>query len=322
MKNKKILYMGTTSFSAYILEQLINHDFDVIALVSQPDRKVGRKQEIKITPTKEVALNNSLDVYGFENINDNIEVIKELNPDLIVTCAYGQKISKDILDIPKYGSINVHASLLPKYRGGAPIHYAVMNGDRKTGNTIMYMEEGLDTGDMILQSEVEITLDDTTSTLSDKMMVDGAKLLIEAIPKIFNNDIKPIKQDESQVTYSYNIPRELEYIDFNRDVLSVYNHMRGLIKIPGCYAMLNDKKIKFYEVKFEEVQVNEKVGTIIVDDKKYFKIACLNGYIKVYKFQLEGKKIVDFSSYLNGNKLEIITNIVLNEVNSNENRSK
>ncbi|MDF9867432.1 methionyl-tRNA formyltransferase [Bacilli bacterium PM5-3] len=313
MKNKRILYMGTTSFSAYILEQLIISKFNIVGLVSQPDRRIGRKKEIKMTPTKEIALQNQIRVYGFENINDNYDVIKELEPDIIITCAYGQKINLDILEIPKYKSINVHASLLPKYRGGAPIHYAIINGEKETGNTIMYMEEGLDTGDIISQSKVMIDINDTTSTLSDKLMVDGANLLIKTLPDIFNDNIKAIQQDKNLVTYSHNIERSFEYIDFNREVIDVYNHMRGLIKIPGCYAILNDKKIKFHSFSFETTSHNLESGVIVVDSNEYFKIACINGFIKVFEFQLEGKKVVSFSSYRNGNKLEIVSDVVLNK---------
>jgi methionyl-tRNA formyltransferase len=323
MENIKILYMGTTRFSAYILEALVEYNYNIIALISQPDRKIGRKQEIMMTPTKEVALSQHIRVYGFEDINDKIDLIRELDPDLIITCAYGQKITKEILEIPRLGAINVHASLLPKYRGGAPIHYAVMNGDKVTGNTIMYMEEGLDTGAMLAKSEVAITLDDTTSTLSDKLMINGANLLIDTLPDLIADEIIPIKQDETLVSYSYNIPRSLEYIDFNRDVLVVYNHMRGLIEIPGCYAHLNNKKIKFYQVAFKKCDVKEVAGTIVVDSAEHFKIACLDGYIKVFKFQLEGKKIIDFKTYSHGNKLEISSGVVMNEEgDNNENRSK
>lgn len=314
--------MGTTSFSAYILEELLKAEYNIVALVSQPDRKVGRKQEIKVTPTKEVALKYGIECFGFENINSEYNQIKDLNPALIITCAYGQKLGIDILEIPEYKSINVHASLLPKYRGGAPIHYAIINGENTTGNTIMYMEEGLDMGAMLSQSEVIIDIKDTTSSLSDKLMIDGAELLLKTLPEIFNNKINAVSQDESLVSYSYNIERSFEFIDFNRNIMVVYNHMRGLIKIPGCYAYINDKKIKFYDVFFEEVLHNKEVGLVEVDSKDYFKIYCLNGYIKVYNFQIEGKKAVSFKDYLNGNKLDIITGTVVNKGVEYENRSK
>ena len=322
MKNKRIVYMGTTNFSAHILNELIKADYNIVALVSQPDRKVGRKQELKVTPTKEIALNHGIECFGFEDINNEIIQIENLKPDLIITCAYGQKVGSSILAIPKYQCINVHASLLPKYRGGAPIHYAIINGESKTGNTIMYMEEGLDTGAMLNQSEIEIDIKDTTSTLSDKLMIDGAKLLLKTLPMIFNNEIQPILQDEKLVSYSHNIERSFEFVDFNRDVYTVYNHMRGLIKVPGCYAYLNNRKIKFLNIFFEQVEHNNKCGLIEVADKEYFKIYCQAGFIKVYNFQIEGKKAIDFKDYLNGNKLEIATGVVMNEGVEYENRSK
>ncbi|MEG0364592.1 MAG: methionyl-tRNA formyltransferase [Erysipelotrichales bacterium] len=313
MNDKKILYMGTTIFSAYILEKLLEAGYNVIGLISQPDRKVGRKKEIKYTATKEVALKYDIEAYGFNNINEHFDLIKELNPDLILTCAFGQKLGKEILEFPPLKCINVHASLLPKYRGGAPIHYAVMSGDKKSGNTIMYMEESLDTGDMLAVSEVPILVDDTTSDLSDKLMVNGAQLVLDIIDDILEDNLSATKQDHENATYSPNISREQEYIDFNRDIDVVYNHIRGLLSIPGCFSYINDKSIKFHKVRKENVEHNQEPGYIEVDNKEYFKIYAQKGYIKVYNFQLEGKKAVNFKDYINGNKLEIETGLVLNK---------
>lgn len=313
MKENSIIFMGTTVFSSHILKELIDEGYNIVALVSQPDRKVGRKQEVKATPTKEVALAYNIPVYGFENINDNVDTIKNINPDIIITCAYGQKIGRSILDIPKYRCINVHASRLPKYRGGAPIHYAIMNGESISGNTIMYMEESLDSGDIISMSRVTIDEKDTTSNLHDKLMYDGAKLLLRTLPLIYLNEINPIKQDTTKVVYSPNISKEQEYISFNADVKLVYNKIRSLISVPGPYSMLNNKKIKFHNVFYEGCSHTDVFGCIKVTSNEYFKIACLNGYIIVYQFQLEGKKSTSFKEYSNGNKLEIIDSIIINE---------
>ncbi|WP_423362862.1 methionyl-tRNA formyltransferase [Mycoplasma sp. P36-A1] len=313
MKNKKIIYMGTTDYSAYILQKLIDNKYNIIALISQPDKPFGRKKELKPTPTKEVALNNNIEVLAFDNINDNFDIIDNLKPDLIITCAYGQKVDINILNIPEYRSINVHASLLPKYRGGAPIHYAIMNGEIETGNTIMYMEEGLDTGDMLAHSITKIDITDTVSSLYPKMMKDGADLLISMLPEFFENKIIPIKQDNSKAIIARNITRAQEFITFNRDINVVYNHMRGLINWPGCYSILNNKKIKFHKIFFEKINHSFEPGLIKIDSKEYFKIYTNNGFIKVYEFQLEGKKKVEFKSYINGNKLEIMTDEIINK---------
>ena len=321
MKNKRIIYMGTTKFSAYILEQLIIAGYNIVALISQPDRQVGRKRELTMTPTKVIALKYQITCYGFENINNHAAKIRELNPDLIITCAYGQKIKQEILDIPKNKALNVHASLLPKYRGGAPINYAIINGEKITGNTIMYMEDRLDTGAILASSQVEIDLKDTASSLSDKLMRDGAMLLIDTLPAFFQGDLTAQRQDEGSVSYSYNIKSEFEYIDFNNEVLAVYNKIRGLIEIPGPYAIINHKKIKFYQVFYEE---DEKAlpNKVVVDSKKYFKIGCQNGYILVYAFQIEGKKLISYQDYRNGNKLDIVHGALMNEGVKYENRSK
>lgn len=313
MKNKRILFMGTTDYAAHILEALIKADYQIIGIVSQPDRPFGRKKELKPTFTKEVGLKYNIPVYGFENINEHVEQIKALDLDLIITCAYGQKVSMDILNAPRYRSINVHGSLLPKYRGGAPIHYAIMKGEQKTGNTIMYMEETLDSGDMLASLELEIDIHDTVSSLYPRMMENGATLLLSILDDFFERKLQAIKQDDSLVTFAPNISKELEFVDYNRDVLEVYNHMRGLINWPGCYSYLTNKKIKFLEIFFEN-EIHDKVaGYVVVDNKEFFKIYTNNGYIKVYQFQLEGKKPVCFKDYLNGNKLELVDGVILNE---------
>lgn len=309
MKSKKILYMGTSDFAAYILDKLIQANFNTIGLVSQPDRAQNRKKEFLPTPTKQVALDNNLTIFQFDNLNNHYQEIVQFNPDLIITCAFGQKVGKEILDLPVYGCINIHASLLPKYRGAAPIHYAIINGDKITGNTIMYMEETLDTGAMINQSQVEIDIDDTYDTLAKKLMKDGADLIIKTIPDIFNDKLNAIKQDNDKATLAPMFKREDELINFDEDVIKVYNKMRGLISKPGCYAYLNDKKIKFYQISYEKTssKVNE-----INTAKDYFSIGCQNGVIKVYEFQLEGKKRVKYLDYKNGHNLEIKNNELMN----------
>ena len=211
----KVIFMGTPDFAVPVLEGLIEN-YEVILVVSQPDKKVGRKQELKNTPIKEVALKHNIPVFQPIKIREDYDEIIKLNPDIIVTCAYGQIIPKVILDCPKLGCINVHASLLPKLRGGAPIHKAIIDGYKTTGITIMYMDVKMDDGDIISQKEIEILDSDNLESLHDKLSVLGKELLLETLPSIINGTNERIKQDEAEVTFAYNIKREEEHIDFNK----------------------------------------------------------------------------------------------------------
>ncbi len=310
--NERIVFMGTTNFSGYILEKLLENNYNVVAVVSQPDRKIGRKQEIKPTITKEIALNNNIDVYSFENINDNYLLLEQLNIDVIITCAYGQKINKEILELPRYRSINVHASVLPKYRGASPITSALANGDEFTGNTIIYMEEKMDSGAIISSSRVAIDIEDTFTTLNEKLKIDAANLLLKTLPSFFKNDFKVIEQDENLVTYTKKLTRLDEFVDFNNDVKVVYDKMRSLIETPGCYAYLDNLKVKFYRIFYKKDELSNQCGEIFIKTKKYFEIACQNGNILVYDFQIEGRKRITFKEYLNGNKLLIQEKMIFN----------
>ena len=229
--------MGTPEFSVPVLEALIEN-YQVVGVVTQPDKEVGRHHEIKPTPVKEVALKNNILVLQPQRIKKEYQEILDLNADLIVTCAYGQMIPKEILDAPKYGCINVHASLLPKLRGGAPIHRAIINNETRTGITIMYMVEKMDAGDILAQEETPILKEDNVGILHDRLSKMGAKLLIETIPDLINGKIKPIPQKEEEVTYAWNIKREEEKIDFNQRTIDIYNQIRGLNPWPGGYALL------------------------------------------------------------------------------------
>lgn len=310
--DKNIVFMGTTDFSAYILDKLIENNYNIIAIVSQPDRKVGRKQIIKPTLTKEIGIKHNIPVHSLENINDNFNLFNDLDIDLIITCAYGQKVNSSILELPKFRSINIHASLLPKYRGAAPINAALENGDLITGTTIMYMEDKMDSGAIIASSQIKIDIKDTFTTLYNKLKVNASDLIIKTLPIIFKNDFISIIQDENLVTYSKKLTSDDEFILFNSDVKKVYNKMRSLIEKPGCYAFLNDVKIKFYDIFYEEYNNVNIPGKIIIDSKDYFKISCNNGYILVYEFQIEGRKRISFNEYINGNKLLIQNNLVFN----------
>ena len=244
----RVVFMGTPDFAVPVLKGLIDN-YEVVLVVSQPDRLVGRHQELVETPIKKVALEHNIPVFQPLKIRNEYEDILAVKPDIIVTCAYGQIIPKAILDYPRLGCINVHASLLPKLRRGAPIHKALIDGYSKTGITIMYMDEKMDNGDIISQREIEILDTDNLESLHDKLSVMGKELLLDTLPSIIEGTNSRIKQDESEVTFAYNIKREEEKIDFSKSSLEVFNLIRGLSPVPGACALLFDQEMKIYDSK-------------------------------------------------------------------------
>ena len=299
MDKIKILFMGTPDFAVNILNSLIDN-YEVVGVVTQPDKEVGRHRELKFPPVKEVAIKNNIKVYQPIKIKEEYEELINIDYDMIVTCAYGQIIPKVLLDYPKYGCINVHASLLPKLRGGAPIHKAIINGEKKTGITIMYMVEKMDAGDIISQVETEITKEDNLESLHDRLSIMGAKLLIDTIPNIISGNINPIPQDENEVTYAWNIKREEEKIDFNKNVLDVFNQIRGLSPVPGAYALLDDEVIKIYKANMLDEITNKENGEIIKIDKTGIYVSCKDGILVITELQPAGKKRMNVSDYING----------------------
>lgn len=291
--------MGTPEFSVPVLEGLIEN-YNVIAVVTQPDKKVGRKGILTAPPVKECALKNNIKVFQPQKIRNEYEEIIALKPDMIVTCAYGQIIPKIILDCPKYGCINVHASLLPKLRGGAPIHHAIIDGYSKTGITIMYMDEFMDSGDIISQMEIEIKDDYTTEILHDKLKVMGASLLLETIPNIISNDINRIKQNPDEVTFGYNISKEDEFINFNKTTKEVYNQIRGLNSWPIGYTLLDGKRMKIYESVISKTNKELNPGQITNIYKDGLGVKTLDGEIILKTIQLEGKSKMTVDMFLNG----------------------
>lgn len=300
MEKLKILFMGTPEFSVNVLQGLIDN-YDVIGVVTQPDKEVGRKHEIRFSPVKELALKNDIRVFQPVKIKQEYDDLVKLNPDMIVTCAYGQLIPKVLLDLPKYGCINVHASLLPKLRGGAPIHKAIIKNYPRTGVTIMYMVEKMDAGDIISQVETIIKKEDTVGTLHDRLSLMGTKLLLETIPKIVSGNINPIKQDEKEVTYAFNITREEEKIDFSNNTIDIYNQIRGLNPWPGAYAILDSKIVKIYASRisssFFTSRKDGEIG-IVYDDG--IGVSTKDGEIIITELQFEGKKKMTVKEYLNG----------------------
>lgn len=297
----KIVFMGTPDFSTGILEMLIE-EHEVIAVVTQPDRPVGRKKVLTPPPVKKVAVKHNIPVYQPEKLNHSpeLEEIINLQPDLIVTAAFGQLLPKSLLDAPKYKAVNVHASLLPKYRGGAPIHYAVMNGEKKTGVTIMYMAEKLDAGNIISQDEIDIKENDTVGDVHDQLAVLGTALLKRTLPTIFNGTNDSIPQDESLVSFASNISREDERIDWTQDAESIHNHIRGLSPWPVAYTTMNDKNMKLWRSEIVR-NVKGNPGEIVEITKSAIIVATgSEDGVALTEIQLAGKKRVQTRDYLSG----------------------
>ena len=299
MNKLNIIYMGTPDFSVPALDEL-NKNYNILAVVTQPDKEVGRKRQLKASPVKEYAINNNIKVFQPSKIRVDYKDILSLNPDIIITCAYGQIIPKEVLNYPKYGCVNIHASLLPKLRGGAPIHKAIINGYDETGVTIMYMDEKMDSGDIIYQEKVKIEENDNAGTLFDKLSILGSKMIIKVLPDIINGTNKRIKQNENEITYAYNITREEEHILFNKSTRDVYNHIRGLYPWPVGYTTLDDKKVKIYSSKIGTSKKYGEAGEIINIYNDAIGVKTLDGEILITELQFEGKKRVFVKDYLNG----------------------
>ena len=298
-KDIRIVFMGTPEFASNVLKGLVENNYNIVGVVSQPDKEVGRKRILKPSPVKEMALNYGLKVLTPVKIRKEYEEVLSLEPDLIITCAYGQIIPKELLDYPKYKCINTHGSLLPKGRGGAPIQRSIMNGEDKTGITIMFMNEKMDEGDILYQEEMPIDIHDTNATLFNKLSNLALDMLLKFLPEYFKGNYKAIKQDNAEATYTYNITKEEEFISFNDDVKKVYDHIRGLLDNPGAYFVANDKKYKLISVDFEYCNDTD-AGLIRGLENNYFRIDAINGFIKVLKIKPEGKNEMDARSFFNG----------------------
>lgn len=313
-KNIKVVFMGTPSFAVPILQRLIDN-YNVVLVVCQPDKEKDRKGRMIIPKTKELAQEYNIEVFQPIKIKEEYQKIIDINPDIIITCAYGQIIPKALLDYPEYGCINVHGSLLPKLRGGAPIHWAIINGETETGITIMDMSEIMDAGDIISQAKIKITDDTTLDTLYEEMSLLGAQLLIETLPSIIDKTATRIKQDPNLVTFGYNVTKQDEKIDFSKTTREVFNKVRGLNSIPGAHSYLDGKRIKIYEVEPVEKEINNSnYGEIIAIDKNSFMVACKDGYVKVLDIAIEGKKRCKVKDYLNGiDKNKLIGSVLSSE---------
>ncbi|AMG20641.1 methionyl-tRNA formyltransferase [Staphylococcus saprophyticus] len=307
----KVIFMGTPDFSTKVLEMLIA-EHDVIAVVTQPDRPVGRKRVLTPPPVKEVAIKHGLPVYQPEKLaqSSELEQLIDLEADLIVTAAFGQILPESLLNAPKLGAINVHASLLPKYRGGAPIHQAIMDGQTETGISIMYMVKKLDAGDIISQQAIEIEHQDDVGTMHDKLSFLGAELLKETLPSIINGTNNRITQNESEASFATNISREQEKIDWYQSAEVIYNHIRGLSPWPVAYTVMDDDNMKVYASRIEKGKTGEP-GTIIETTKKAIIVATgSDDAIALTDIQVAGKKRMLTANYLSGVQTSLVGKVL------------
>lgn len=312
--NETIIFMGTPDFSVPVLAAL-HEKHSVSMVISQPDKPVGRKRVLTPPPVAAAAKDMGIPLFQPDRVKEEaaVEKINELKPDLIITAAYGQILPKALLDIPRLGSVNVHASLLPSHRGGAPIHRSILEGDAQTGVSIMYMAEGLDSGDVIAQSATEIRDDDDTGTLHDRLSTIGADLLLETLPSILEGTNVRTPQNSDEVTVSPNISKKDELLDWTRDARDVFNHIRGLSPWPGAYTSLNYKRLKIYGVNAPAGRSDKAPGTITEVTDAGFTVACGDGYtVEVTEVQLSGKKKTDAQNFAAGR--QDLTGTVMGQV--------
>ncbi|RWZ60591.1 methionyl-tRNA formyltransferase [Halobacillus fulvus] len=297
----RIAFMGTPYFAVPVLERLMEDSYDVVLVITQPDRPKGRKKVMTPPPVKVAAEKHGIPVFQPEKIKDEYEEVLKYEPDLIVTAAFGQILPEALLEAPKFGCINVHASLLPELRGGAPIHYSILQGKKETGVTIMYMVKRLDAGDMLAKVVVPITDEDHVGTLHDKLSVAGADILAETVPKLLRGEIEPEPQDESKATFAPNIKREQELIDWSNDQQTVYNHVRGLRPWPVAFTYWNGKPMKLWWVEKVNGTFNKEPGTVVEIAEDGFVVQTGDGQaVKVVELQPSGKKKMDGQAFVNG----------------------
>ncbi len=303
----KIVFMGTPAFSAPILRMLVEEGYDVISVVTQPDRPVGRKKVLTPTPVKEEALRLGLPIYQPEKLKnpEELQYVLDLEPDLIITAAFGQILPSAVLEAPKLGAINVHASLLPAYRGGAPIHQAIIDGQSETGVTIMYMVDRLDAGDIISQTVVPIESTDDTGTMFDKLSMAGMELLKETLPSIIDGTNSREQQDEEKVTYARNISREQERIDWSKSAVSISNQVRGLHPWPVAFTTYNEQNMKIWKAAATESTKSGKPGEVLELGDDALIVQTGEGVLAITELQPAGKKRMSAADYLKGPKIQV-----------------
>ena len=305
----RIVFMGTPDFAVGSLQALADAGkYEIVSVITQPDRPKGRGRQMLMTPVKEYALSQGFEVHQPQRVKtpEFVAQLKEMNPDLIVVAAFGQLLSKEILDMPKYGCINVHASLLPKYRGAAPIHYAIMQGEKESGVTIMQMDIGMDTGDMIKKVVVPIGENMTMGELHDELKVKGAELLLEVIEDIEAGKAQPEKQIEEEATYASLLKREMERIDWSKAAADIHNLIRGFNPAPGAFTKLPDgKNLKIWGSRLTDKATTAEPGTVVEATKHSFFVACGNGVLEIIEVQPESKKRMAAQVFINGRGVQV-----------------
>lgn len=301
----KIIFMGTPDFAAASLEALIDSRHEIQAVVTQPDKPKGRKGELTPSPVKVVAEEKGIKVYQPLKVRDEefVETLRAYNPDVIVVVAFGQIIPLSILKMPKFGCVNIHGSLLPKYRGAAPIQWAVLDGEKETGITTILMDEGIDTGDILLNKTIKIDTDETSGSLFDKLMALGAETILETLDELEKGSLTPIKQGENPTAYAKMLTKAMGLIDFTRPAKELDCFVRGMDPWPSAYTLLSGKTLKLWKVR--PVEGSGKAGSVIDIGKESFTIACGEGAIEVLEVQLEGKKRMSAGDFLKGSTLNI-----------------
>lgn len=305
----RIVFMGTPDFSVECLKALVESKHEVVGVFCQPDKPVGRKQELKMPDVKVEALKHNLPVFQPTSLKNGkgVALLKTLQPDLVIVIAYGKILPPDFLAYPKYGCINIHASILPKYRGASPIHHSVLNGDTETGVTSMQMDEGVDTGDILLVEKIPIGINDTTLEMFEKLSVLGAKVLLKTIDLLEKGELKPIKQNEAEATHAGLLSKEEGEIDWNQSAAAVHNKIRGLYSWPGAYTKLGGKILKIHKSVLGDIKGNNIPGSV-VDTRDGIVVSCKDGgTVKLLELQLEGKKRTDAASFVNGRQISVGT---------------
>ena len=302
----RIIFMGTPDFSVGTLEALVEAGHEVCLVVTQPDKPKGRGKEMQYTPVKEAALKYGIEVYQPRRIREAecVEKLRQYNADIMVVIAFGQIIPKEILEMVPYGCVNVHASLLPKYRGAAPIQWSIIDGEAVTGVTTMQMDEGLDTGDMLLKTEVPITAEETGESLHDKLAKAGAALCVETLAKLQEGSIVPEKQGESPTAYAKMLDKKLGNIDWTKSAVEIERLVRGLNSWPSAYTYWTKKVVKIWKASVTDENSNEQVGTVVKVEKDGFYVQTGNGLLKVLELQIPGKKRMDAGAFLRGYTIE------------------
>ncbi len=302
----RIVFMGTPEISVGTLKRIIADGHELLAVVTQPDRPRGRGKKMMMSPVKEVALENNIEVLQPQKASDPefIEKLKELNPELIVVVAYGQILRKNLLEIPKKGCVNVHVSLLPKLRGAAPINWTIINGDSKTGVTTMFMDEGLDTGDIIMSKEFKLDDEITAGELHDWMMVEGAELLSQTVKAIESGNYTRTKQDDEESTYAPMMDKNLGHIDFSKSAQEIHNLVRGTIPWPGAWCESDYGKIKTWKTKVIKREHSQENGKVLKVDKEGIEVACGKDILLIVDIQMPNKKRMPVSEFIKGNSIE------------------